>query len=66
MPRAPLGPKPIRSAALSNRSQCVICDPNLLSDSELEKLTRRYTAELMDFLGPERDVPTRWTSSLRP
>jgi glutamate dehydrogenase (NAD(P)+) len=35
----------------------VICDPNLLSDSELEKLTRRYTAELMDFLGPERDVP---------
>ena len=35
----------------------VICDPNLLSASELEKLTRRYTAELMDFLGPERDVP---------
>ncbi len=35
----------------------VICDPSLLSDSELEKLTRRYTAELMDFLGPERDVP---------
>jgi glutamate dehydrogenase (NAD(P)+) len=35
----------------------VICDPNLLSSSELEKLTRRYTAELMDFLGPERDVP---------
>jgi len=35
----------------------VICDPNLLSDSELERLTRRYTAELMDFLGPERDVP---------
>jgi glutamate dehydrogenase (NAD(P)+) len=35
----------------------VICDPNILSDSELEKLTRRYTAELMEFLGPERDVP---------
>src|SRR6204780_3103945 len=35
----------------------VICDPNLLSASELENLTRRYTAELMDFLGPERDVP---------
>ena len=35
----------------------VICDPNLLSDSELEKLTRRYTAEIMEFLGPERDVP---------
>jgi len=35
----------------------VICDPNLLSDSELERLTRRYTAEIMEFLGPERDVP---------
>jgi glutamate dehydrogenase (NAD(P)+) len=35
----------------------VICDPNLLSDSELEKITRRYTAEIMEFLGPERDVP---------
>jgi len=35
----------------------VICDPNLLSDSELEKLTRRYTAEIIDFIGPERDVP---------
>jgi glutamate dehydrogenase (NAD(P)+) len=35
----------------------VICDPNLLSDLELEKLTRRYTSEIMDFIGPERDVP---------
>ncbi len=35
----------------------VICDPNLLSELELEKLTRRYTAEIIDFLGPERDVP---------
>ncbi len=35
----------------------VICDPNILSDTELEKLTRRYTAELIDFIGPERDVP---------
>ena len=35
----------------------VICDPNVLSDSELERLTRRYTAEIIDFLGPERDVP---------
>jgi len=34
----------------------VICDPNLLSDTELEKLTRRYTAEIIDFIGPERDV----------
>jgi len=35
----------------------VICNPNLLSDAELEKLTRRYTAEIIDFIGPERDVP---------
>jgi glutamate dehydrogenase (NAD(P)+) len=35
----------------------VICDPKLLSDSELERITRRYTAEIMDVIGPERDVP---------
>jgi glutamate dehydrogenase (NAD(P)+) len=35
----------------------VICDPHKLSESELEKLTRRYTAEILDFIGPERDVP---------
>ena len=35
----------------------VICDPSKLSTAELEKITRRYTAELMDVLGPEKDVP---------
>ncbi|MBI4456154.1 MAG: Glu/Leu/Phe/Val dehydrogenase [Acidobacteria bacterium] len=35
----------------------VICDPSKMSMSELERLTRRYTAELLDFIGPERDVP---------
>src|ERR1035437_770837 len=35
----------------------VICDPNLLSLSELERLTRRYTSETMESLGPERHVP---------
>jgi glutamate dehydrogenase (NAD(P)+) len=35
----------------------VICDPTVLSDAELEKITRRYAAELMDVLGPERDIP---------
>jgi glutamate dehydrogenase (NAD(P)+) len=35
----------------------VICDPSQMSQSELERLTRRYTAELIDFIGPERDVP---------
>jgi glutamate dehydrogenase (NAD(P)+) len=35
----------------------VICDPHKLSEPELERLTRRYTAEILDFIGPERDVP---------
>src|SRR5271155_5240201 len=35
----------------------VICDPALMSDSELERITRRYTAEIFDFIGPEKDVP---------
>jgi glutamate dehydrogenase (NAD(P)+) len=35
----------------------VICDPNIMSMIELERLTRRYTSEIMEFLGPERDVP---------
>jgi glutamate dehydrogenase (NAD(P)+) len=35
----------------------VICDPQNLSRAELERITRRYTAELMDQFGPEKDVP---------
>jgi glutamate dehydrogenase (NAD(P)+) len=35
----------------------IICDPTQLSTAELEKITRRYTASLIDVLGPERDVP---------
>ena len=35
----------------------VICDPDLMSPGELERITRRYTAEIMDIIGPERDVP---------
>lgn len=35
----------------------VICDPFILSEGELERITRRYTAEIFDFIGPERDVP---------
>ncbi len=35
----------------------VICQPNMMSDGELERVTRRYTAEIIEFLGPERDVP---------
>ncbi len=35
----------------------VICDPSKLSRGELERITRRYTAELIDWFGPERYVP---------
>jgi glutamate dehydrogenase (NAD(P)+) len=34
----------------------VICDRDKMSKRELERLTRRYTAELMELLGPEKDV----------
>jgi glutamate dehydrogenase (NAD(P)+) len=35
----------------------VICDPQKMSMGELERMTRRYTAELIEFIGPEKDVP---------
>jgi len=35
----------------------VVCDPRKLSMGELERITRRYTAELIEFIGPEKDVP---------
>ena len=35
----------------------IICDPHKMSMSELERMTRRYTAELFEFIGPEKDVP---------
>jgi glutamate dehydrogenase (NAD(P)+) len=35
----------------------IICEPQLMSDGELERMTRRYTAEICEFIGPERDVP---------
>jgi len=33
------------------------CEPKTMSEKELEKLTRRYTAEILEILGPEKDVP---------
>jgi len=35
----------------------VICDPTRMSRRELEALTRRYVAEIVDAIGPEKDVP---------
>jgi len=35
----------------------VVCDPKLLSPTELERMTRRYTTEIVDQIGPETDIP---------
>src|SRR5690349_13415056 len=35
----------------------VICDPKTLSSGELERLTRRYTTEIINEIGPEKDIP---------
>src|ERR1700722_14868374 len=35
----------------------VICDPSMMSDGELERITRRYTAQIIDVIGPDLDVP---------
>lgn len=35
----------------------VVCDPKKLSRAELERLTRRYTSEIINEIGPEKDIP---------
>ncbi len=35
----------------------IACDPHAFSRSELQRLTRRFTAELVNVIGPERDIP---------
>jgi glutamate dehydrogenase (NAD(P)+) len=35
----------------------VVVDPKRLSRSELERMTRRYTSEIINEIGPERDIP---------
>src|SRR5262245_30223261 len=35
----------------------VVCDPKALSTGELERLTRRYTTEIINEIGPEKDIP---------
>ena len=35
----------------------VVCNPKTLSSSELERMTRRYTSEIINDIGPERDIP---------
>jgi glutamate dehydrogenase (NAD(P)+) len=33
------------------------CDPGILSDRELERLTRKFTSEIHEVIGPTRDIP---------
>src|ERR1041384_2528828 len=35
----------------------IVCDPTKMSRRELEAVTRRYVAEIVDAIGPEKDVP---------
>lgn len=35
----------------------VVCDPKVLSRGELERMTRRYTSEIINEIGPEKDIP---------
>ncbi|MBD0339077.1 MAG: Glu/Leu/Phe/Val dehydrogenase [Thermoleophilia bacterium] len=35
----------------------VVCDPKSMSSGELERMTRRYTSEIINEIGPERDIP---------
>ncbi|GAI28378.1 unnamed protein product, partial [marine sediment metagenome] len=35
----------------------VNCDPKKMSQGELERLTRRYTSEIINMIGPEKDIP---------
>ncbi|HKS83006.1 MAG TPA: Glu/Leu/Phe/Val dehydrogenase [Candidatus Acidoferrales bacterium] len=35
----------------------IICDPKRMSKSELERMTRRYTSEILPIIGPEQDIP---------
>jgi glutamate dehydrogenase (NAD(P)+) len=35
----------------------IVCDPKLLTTGELERMTRRYTSEIINEIGPEKDIP---------
>ncbi|OZC04691.1 Glu/Leu/Phe/Val family dehydrogenase [Rubricoccus marinus] len=35
----------------------ITCDPSTMSPGEIERLTRRYTANLLDVFGPDKDIP---------
>ncbi len=35
----------------------ICCDPKRMTVGELERLTRRYTSEILPIIGPEKDIP---------
>lgn len=35
----------------------IVCNPKELSSGEIERITRRYTSEIIFIIGPERDIP---------
>ena len=35
----------------------VVCNPKTMSEAELQRMTRRYTSEIINEIGPERDIP---------
>ena len=35
----------------------VACDPKAMSGDELERMTRRFTSEIVNEIGPEKDIP---------
>jgi glutamate dehydrogenase (NAD(P)+) len=35
----------------------VLCDPNVMSQNELQRMTRRFANEILPFIGPEKDIP---------
>jgi glutamate dehydrogenase (NAD(P)+) len=35
----------------------VVCDPKGMSQRELERMTRRFTSEIINEIGPEKDIP---------
>jgi glutamate dehydrogenase (NAD(P)+) len=35
----------------------VVCNPKRMSENELQRMTRRFTSEIINEIGPERDIP---------
>jgi glutamate dehydrogenase (NAD(P)+) len=35
----------------------VVCNPKQMSERELQRMTRRYTSEIINEIGPEKDIP---------